>query len=293
MEFNKKFIDLRSNGVIYISDMVEKADLNMLENKILNEKIINMLIMGSGVYSNYALEENSELYGFIIKLLEKLKSELSVESIYFFNDANFDIQHNFGKPKSRASGWHRDNNRDQRVILGQDWSPGYNLYRLGIYINDYSNNSGSVSFINKSNLKPTPFNLVNYSIKALLSLLKFNKRLKNKFINLIREPLYLLSRIFLSTRYESITPGSIAVWDLRTMHCGNTMVRKNGDVLPRFMIDLLPNWIISKIIKPFPDKRISMFITFAIGENEKNIKDYLKYFYPNGVFGKNSKILKI
>jgi len=129
-------------------------------------------------------------------------------------------------------------------------------------------------------------------VKIFLNLFIFNKKVQNKLIELLREPLYLINRIFLPTVYKPIIPGSIAIWDLRTMHCGNTMIKGDGKVLSRFLIKLLPNWLIKKIIMPFPDKRISMFITFAINENI-NIEEYVDYFYPEGVFGKNLSITKI
>ena len=85
MEFNNILLD---NGILYLENIIEKEDLNNIEKEILNEKIHNMLIMGSGIYSNYSLDENEKFNIFIRKVLTRLKDKLSLEAIYFFNDAN-------------------------------------------------------------------------------------------------------------------------------------------------------------------------------------------------------------
>jgi len=131
---------------------------------------------------------------------------------------------------------HKDN-PDRFDANAPDWRSAYNVLRMGIYLQDYTEDSGGLILRDKSHLYPT--------------------RWKGKIINV------------------QTKPGDLVVWNLRTTHSGNAKRLKAspGLDLNPYLCKVLPNFL----FKPAPDNRMALFLSYgAEGPHLERYITYLK-----------------
>ena len=131
---------------------------------------------------------------------------------------------------------HKDN-PDRFDAMAPDWQSKYTVLRMGIYLQDYTAQSGGLILRDKSHLYPT--------------------RWKGKIIN-VRS-----------------TPRDLIIWNLRTTHSGNAKRLKllpNVDVNP-YVCKVMPDFM----FRPSPDERMALFLSYGKDDHHiKRYISYLK-----------------
>ena len=135
---------------------------------------------------------------------------------------------------------HKDN-PDRFDAMAPDWQSKYTVLRMGIYLQDYTAQSGGLILRDKSHLYPT--------------------RWKGKIIN-VRS-----------------TPRDLIIWNLRTTHSGNAKRLKllpNVDVNP-YVCKVMPDFM----FRPSPDERMALFLSYGKDDHHiKRYISYLKIRTP-------------
>lgn len=104
------------------------------------------------------------------RIIQMAKDVLNADKLVYFGDSTYQIG-------TGARGFHRDS-VDREFKSGPDWEDGYNIIRLGIYLQDHSNYSGGLKVklgSHKQKSGPTIFinsdagDVATWSLKTLHS----------------------------------------------------------------------------------------------------------------------------
>lgn len=80
------------------------------------------------------------------RILTMAKDLLQTDELVYFGDSTYQIG-------TGARGFHRDAT-DREFGKGLDWEPGYNILRMGIYLQDHKNYSGGLKIKDGSHQRP-------------------------------------------------------------------------------------------------------------------------------------------
>lgn len=215
--------DFEANGWVIIKDFFTKSEIENIRSGTL--KSIAQKQTKQDLLCNPYLSDLTVLNPKIIALMKEL---LQGDPVYI-GDSSI-------SNKDLAMSLHKDN-PDRFDGNAPDWRSKYNVLRMGIYLQDYTNDSGGLILRDKSHLFPT--------------------RWKGKIINVKSKP------------------GDLVVWNLRTTHSGNAKRLKFApslDLNP-YLCKVLPGFL----FKPAPEERMALFLSYGVeGPHMDRYIEYLK-----------------
>jgi len=258
--YKKKLADsLDKNGYVIIKDYIKKTDLEIIKEKLLKHNFDNKLKEGMQFSNGFDAIPNDLVKYFYKKIIVDIIEKLTEKEVQVLSHVDVHLNASQGA-------WHRDSIFKDFHQSKSFYQDNYNIYKLGIYLENYK--------LNKPTLRIIPFshknNLNRYSIFIL------------KLTNFIFKKL----RLFFGSKYTNYFPhipfsfvknitvkeGTAVLFDQRIIHAG---ARKS----------LLSN-----------GNKLSVFITFGIKNKntrkhlsvygndinvQKDFKKYLKKIYGN------------
>jgi len=180
------------------------------------------------------------------RILDIAKSLLG-DSLVYFGDSSV----NMGGGGASQRGFHRDCvNRFN--LFGPDWDADYPLLRIGIYLGDFSVNSGGLKIIPGSH-RPR----FSFLRRIFLRSLKHQIRIFSLPFDWLRRCL----SIFQGGYNIPSRTGDIVAWSFRLLHSAGNVRLKRWSTwsLPVWIENALPkSWI-----QPGGEQRMVMFVAFA------------------------------
>ena len=203
----KKEID--TNGWVLIKKVFTPDEIQALRQDALESEDKKGDILSNNKINRILLDE---------RILNIFREATGSEKLVYFGDSTVSID-------STTNGFHKDS-KDRNIENSQEWSSGYSLLRMGVYLQDHSAHSKGLCLRHKSHL--------TQSVK------------KGKIINVKSEV------------------GDVILWKLTTTHSANADVLSilpniafHPGIARRF-----PEFILQKTIKP----RIALFATFGVDD---------------------------
>ena len=234
--------DLQKNGFVKIS------------NFFTNDEIIEIKKSAATYNTKYGYNSgvcslSTNLFDVFYKhsKLKTLLNEIIGKEVVFWGEATVNKTHSGGKtgiPEGYGV-FHKDNT-DRTDQDAPDWQTEFTIFRLGIYLDDYSNSSGGIGFRKYSHKKN--------KLKWL-----WNNRI---FIRIV----HLLDMVLKRSVYCRSKPGDLVIWYLTTDHAGNCKYLKFDKNIPstKFTKSLLPKFLWSTTNT---NERITLFTTFGKKDN--------------------------
>jgi ectoine hydroxylase-related dioxygenase (phytanoyl-CoA dioxygenase family) len=229
-------IRLETEGYLVIKNFVNLKQVEVIRNALenhgryetlSNEKIKYFPLSDKIIYIMNDVLNGKIYYPFLSVVANGLYNTQNSKA-YMHNDARFD-DYNFKK--------------------------NYNIYNVGLYLQDHANYSGG--------LKVRP----GSHKKILIEGRTYFEKIKNFLKKVLRNPSNLLSILRTLLPYKSINlktdPGDLVIWNLRLHHSGNSIrIKFLKDVsLSTYVENIIPDFMILK-------NKITKFaiITIYIGE---------------------------
>ena len=119
-----------------IAEMRDKVRLQYEEDE--RNKITFNLAKTSAKYNRGDLLSKRHLRSILLdpRIIQMAKDVLDTDRLVYFGDSTYQIG-------TGARGFHRDS-VDREYKSGPDWEDGYNIIRIGIYLQDHANYSGGL-----------------------------------------------------------------------------------------------------------------------------------------------------
>lgn len=194
------------------------------------------------------------------ELIEKIKIILDTKKLIYYSDSAI-VNHS--EPLKSKNGFHNDARYEDEDI---PYSEEYPILRVGIYFEDFKNYSGGLKIKEKSH------KYYCFNFRA------FKQNLKNVIKIIFTKTRYRLNSLKLGKSINlDLEEGDIAIWNLRTHHCGvsrRLKYFKNLCLQPHFE-KLLPKFLF--LPTQYSRNRCAIFCTFAKNDLlNANIYNYVK-----------------
>lgn len=248
---------LNNDGYVVIKDVISRDDIDALRNVIANLMVEEQgVAMHSHVGTTLSFDIND--YQDIRNILKGydfngIISQIIKGDFSYLYDSSIQVGPGF-------SGWHKDNRFCDRLNPeGQDWDDNFQIYRIGIYLQDHTKYGGGLLVKAGSHVRPFSNSMLN----RLAKLPRFLKRAVYRIV----------MRQYGKSSFVKSAKGDIVMWSLRTTHAGHAVRLKGlGEVLldPR-----LQRFVPLIFRRENPDERIAMF--FTIGIQNQYLDRYMEY----------------
>jgi len=196
-------INSKRENFIVIRELLSRPELEEYDGIILNERIVTIL------------------------------HELIQEPFCYFGDSMAHIGYGL-------RGYHKDN-ISRNNANHDDWKSNYDVFRMGIYLQDTNSYSGGLQVRMKSHQKVS----------------RWAGRAKNLRLN----------------------KGDIVVWKLTLTHSGNTLLPKLFPSFP-YLIPRLTSYLPHWLFRPYERSRVALFMTFG-ASNSIHTKNYIEHVKNN------------
>lgn len=239
-------------GYLVINDVFSSKEIDDIELKVKSAAKSNIedgLVNDESNTIKFVKNSKNENFTVLYELLSK--PELSSYNWIVLNERIIAIVQKlvdgpicyFGESMAQIGegvrGFHKDN-VGRNDPSHSDWSSNYDVFRLGIYLQDTSEYSGGLQVRNKSHL--------------------IASRWKGKPINL------------------RLKKGSIIIWKSTLTHSGNTLLPRLFPSFPYLiprLTSLLPSWL----FREYERDRVAIFITYSAlkSVHAENYIEQIKY----------------
>lgn len=184
------------------------------------------------------------------------------------------------------AGWHKDiRSTDRYDLCASDWESDYKIYRVGIYLQRLTGESGGLMLKAGSHNRSQFLKVLFQLIKGLLDLKLVKVTKLDVLLKIFR--IYLV-RFLGAARFLNTDVGDVAIWSLRTTHSGGA---RRLEFAPDFPIDpFLQKHIPKRFFKASTEERMVVF--FAFGVPGPHLDRYVEYVsaradfqdrFPNGM----------
>ncbi|TLZ68376.1 MAG: phytanoyl-CoA dioxygenase family protein [Methanobacteriota archaeon] len=248
----------RRDGYLLIRNLFSADELDSFKDAIFGLRANPSLVRSSrnsivfrGSLFNYRVLESVP---FDDRILDVARSILG-SSFAYFGDSS--VQMGQG-----PRGLHRDST-NRVALLGPDWEGEYPLLRMGIYIGDFTRNSGGLKIVPRSHLPLIPF-----APPVFMRILKRLTRFLTPPFRLARK----LVAVFQGGFDVPSQSGDLIIWNFRLLHSGNAVKLKR---YPRFA---LPVWLENAAPESWrlPGNRDRMVMFCAFAREGAHLERYLR-----------------
>jgi hypothetical protein len=207
---------LECDSLMKARDEILKLDESFLEMHIHNTNTRNPVVYQTYKKDPFTLKSIQDLF-IGTNFIKSIKNATMANCLTYFGDSTVMIGEG-------QRGFHKDNiHAHQNDMHSIDYAPDYDLYRLGIYLQDTKNYSGGIQFRKNSHMHAG--------------------RWKGTIVNADAEL------------------GDVVCWKLTSTHSGNTLKLRlfpSFNIIPR-----VSSYLPRTLFKDYEDKRVAVFITFA------------------------------